>query len=80
MNLFDEFFSMASMFNKLGIRCALVGLAFHGRPRFTRDVDFFKTLHSTLVPRTAEFNGGLYYIVKEIAFHIQKGVNNGRSK
>ncbi|GLI34937.1 hypothetical protein [Desulforhabdus amnigena] len=43
MNLYDEFFSMISMLNKLGIRYAVVGgiaLAFHGRPRFTRGVDF----------------------------------------
>lgn len=43
MNLYDEFFSIVAMFNKLGIRYAVVGgiaLAFHGRPRFTRDVDF----------------------------------------
>jgi len=43
MNLYDEFFSIISMLNKLGIRYAVVGgiaLAFHGRPRFTRDVDF----------------------------------------
>lgn len=43
MNLYDEFFSITSMLLKLGIRYAVVGgiaLAFHGRPRFTRDVDF----------------------------------------
>lgn len=43
MNLYDEFFSIIPLFNKLGIRYAVVGgiaLAFHGRPRFTRDVDF----------------------------------------
>jgi hypothetical protein len=43
MNLYDEFFSIISMVNKFGIRYAVVGgiaLAFHGRPRFTRDVDF----------------------------------------
>jgi hypothetical protein len=42
MNLYDEFFSMISLFNKLGIRYAVVGgiaLAFHARPRFTRDID-----------------------------------------
>jgi hypothetical protein len=42
MNLYDEFFSAIMMFNKLGIRYAIVGgiaLAFHGRPRFTRDID-----------------------------------------
>lgn len=42
MNLYDEFFAAISIFNKLGIRYAIVGgiaLAFHGRPRFTRDVD-----------------------------------------
>lgn len=42
MNLYDEFFSIVARFNKLGIRYAVVGgiaLAFHGRPRFTRDVD-----------------------------------------
>ena len=43
MNLYEEFFSIAAMLNKLGIRYAVVGgiaLAFHGRPRFTRDVDY----------------------------------------
>jgi Uncharacterised nucleotidyltransferase len=42
MNLYDEFFSMISSFNELGIRYAVVGgiaMAFHGRPRFTRDID-----------------------------------------
>jgi hypothetical protein len=42
MDLYVEFFSAVSMFNKLGIRYAIVGgiaLAFHGRLRFTRDVD-----------------------------------------
>jgi hypothetical protein len=42
MDLYDEFFSMISMFNRLGMRYAIVGgiaLAFHGRPRFTRDID-----------------------------------------
>ena len=42
MNLYDEFFSMISLFNKLEIRYAVVdgiALAFHARPRFTRDID-----------------------------------------
>ena len=42
MDLYDEFFSIISKFNRLGIRYAIVGgiaLAFHGRPRFTRDID-----------------------------------------
>jgi len=42
MNLYDEFFSIVSLFNALGIRYAIVGgiaLAFHARPRFTRDID-----------------------------------------
>jgi hypothetical protein len=42
MKLFDEFFSMIGLFNKLGIRYAIVGgvaMAFHGKPRFTRDID-----------------------------------------
>jgi hypothetical protein len=42
VNLYDEFFSMISLFNKLGIRYAIVGgiaLAFHAGPRFTRDID-----------------------------------------
>jgi hypothetical protein len=42
MNLYDEFFSIISLFNELGIRYAVVGgiaLAFHSRPRFTRDID-----------------------------------------
>lgn len=42
MNLYDEFFSVISEFNRIGIRYAIVGglaLAFHGKPRFTRDID-----------------------------------------
>jgi len=42
MALYDEFFSIVSAFNKLGVRYAIVGgiaLAFHGSPRFTRDID-----------------------------------------
>jgi len=42
MNLYDEFFALIPYLNKLGARYAVVGgiaLAFHGRPRFTRDVD-----------------------------------------
>ena len=42
MNLYDEFFSIISLFNELGIRYAVVGgiaLASHARPRFTRDID-----------------------------------------
>ncbi len=42
MDLYDEFFSVISMFNKLAVKYAIVGgiaLAFHGKPRFTRDVD-----------------------------------------
>jgi len=42
MNLYDEFFSIISLLNELGIRYAVVGgiaLAFHARPRFTRDID-----------------------------------------
>lgn len=42
MNLYDEFFSVTSLFNKLRIRYAVVGgiaLAFHSVPRFTRDID-----------------------------------------
>ena len=42
MNLYDEFFSMVLLFNELAIRYAVVGgiaLAFHARPRFTRDID-----------------------------------------
>jgi hypothetical protein len=42
MNLYDEFFSMISLFNEFGIRYAVVGgiaLAFHATPRFTRDID-----------------------------------------
>jgi len=43
MNLYDEFFAIVAMLNQCRIRYAVVGgiaLAFHGRPRFTRDVDF----------------------------------------
>ena len=42
MNLYDEFFALIPYLNKLGARYAVVGgiaMAFHGRPRFTRDVD-----------------------------------------
>ena len=43
MNLFNEFFSIISLFNGLGVRYAVVGgiaLAFHAKPRFTRDIVF----------------------------------------
>lgn len=43
MNLYDEFFAIVAVLNQCRIRYAVVGgiaLAFHGRPRFTRDVDF----------------------------------------
>ncbi len=42
MNLYDEFFALIPYLNKLGVRYAIVGgvaMSFHGRPRFTRDVD-----------------------------------------
>lgn len=42
MELYDEFFSFIGYLNKLGARYAVVGgiaVAFHGRPRFTRDID-----------------------------------------
>ena len=42
MDLYDEFFSVISMLNKLAVRYAIVGgiaPAFHGKPRFTRDID-----------------------------------------
>ena len=42
MNLYDEFFNVVRAFQGKGIRYALVGglsLAFHDRPRFTRDID-----------------------------------------
>lgn len=42
MNLYDEFFSIVSLFNKLRIKYAVIGgiaLAFHAVPRFTRDID-----------------------------------------
>lgn len=42
MNLYDEFFSVVSLFKEVAIRYAVVGgiaLAFHARPRFTRDID-----------------------------------------
>ena len=42
MNLYNEFFALISYLNKLGARYAVVGgvaMAFHGRARFTRDVD-----------------------------------------
>ncbi len=42
MNLYNEFFALISYLNKLGAKYAVVGgvaMAFHGRARFTRDVD-----------------------------------------
>jgi hypothetical protein len=42
VNLYDEFFSIISLLSGLGIRYAVGGgiaLAFHARPRFTRDID-----------------------------------------
>jgi len=42
MNLYEEFFAVIGALNKLGARYAVVGgiaMAFHGRPRFTRDID-----------------------------------------
>ncbi len=42
MNLYDEFFSVVSLFKEVGIRYAVVGgiaMAFHAMPRFTRDID-----------------------------------------
>jgi hypothetical protein len=42
MNLHDEFFALTPYLNKLNARYAVVGgiaMAFHGKPRFTRDVD-----------------------------------------
>ena len=42
MNLYEEFFDVVRAFHGKGVRYALVGglsLAFHGRPRFTRDID-----------------------------------------
>ena len=42
MNLYNEFFALIAYLNKLGAKYAVVGgvaMAFHGRARFTRDVD-----------------------------------------
>lgn len=42
MNLYDEFFALIPYLNRLGVRYAVIGgiaMAFHGRPRFTRDID-----------------------------------------
>jgi len=42
MSLYDEFFALIPYLNKTGVRYAVIGgiaLAFHGRPRFTRDID-----------------------------------------
>lgn len=42
MNLYDEFFSTVAMFNKVGIGYGVlcgIAVAFHGRPRFTGDID-----------------------------------------
>ncbi len=42
MNLYDEFFALIPYLNKLGVRYVVIGgiaMAFHGRPRFTKDVD-----------------------------------------
>ena len=51
MNLFDEFFALIPYLNKLGARYAVIGgvaMAFHGRPRFTRDIDIL--LHPDDLP------------------------------
>ena len=51
MNLYDEFFALIPYLNKLGARYAVIGgiaMAFHGRPRFTRDVDIL--LHPDDLP------------------------------
>jgi hypothetical protein len=42
MDLYVEFFAIVEGFGQKGVRYALIGglsLAFHGRPRFTRDID-----------------------------------------
>lgn len=42
MNLFEEFFGIIDAFERDGVRYAVVGgvaMAFHDRPRFTRDID-----------------------------------------
>ncbi|ABK19291.1 hypothetical protein [Syntrophobacter fumaroxidans] len=42
MSLYDVFFSIALLFDRLRIRYAVIGgiaLAFHAVPRFTRDID-----------------------------------------
>lgn len=42
MNLYDEFFALIRLLNEAGLRYAVIGgvaMAFHGRPRFTRDID-----------------------------------------
>ncbi|HOX36456.1 MAG TPA: nucleotidyltransferase family protein [Candidatus Brocadiia bacterium] len=42
MELYNEFLAAISAFNRDGVRYAVVSgiaLAFHGRPRFTRDID-----------------------------------------
>lgn len=43
MNFYDEFFGLVRTLQGTGIRYALIGglsMAFHDRPRFTRDIDF----------------------------------------
>jgi hypothetical protein len=42
MNLFEEFFLLIPNLNAIGIQYAVIGgiaLAFHDKPRFTRDID-----------------------------------------
>jgi len=42
MNLFEEFFKIAQVFEQSGIQYAVIGgvaLAFHDQPRLTRDID-----------------------------------------
>jgi hypothetical protein len=56
MNLYDEFFAIAGLFNQLGVRYAVVGgiaMAFHGKPRFTRDIDILVMPEDLEVVRTA---------------------------
>ena len=56
MNLYDEFFAITGVLNELGVRYAVVGgiaMAFHGRPRFTRDIDILVSPEDFDLARTA---------------------------
>jgi len=55
MNLYEEFFAIARALNESGARYAVVGglaMAFHGKPRFTRDIDILLAAEDIGIART----------------------------